>query len=236
MGTGLLYALKEMGLSKHVSMSRPEEAMDAVRFMFRDADAKPDQRPKRASQKAAASFLADDDQDDDAVPLPVGGQLPSFPSTRESASRKSRHSAKHAEDLERSQLLSAPIVEGRSEVTGKRYPVEATPGTVIFLLRVVSCLRGIAVSLGCQHSYLKAFTPYARKALRASLSTPEVPQAFVPETSLEAALFSVAQRLCDNGDALGLQVCVFRHGKKHAEVACGEMGPLDPRPMHSAVV
>merc|ERR1712054_144976 len=209
MGTGLLYALKEMGLSKHVSMSRPEEAMDAVRFMFRDADAKPDQRPKRASQKAAASFLADDDQDDDAVPLPVGGQLPSFPSTRESASRKSRHSAKHAEDLERSQLLSAPVAEGRSEVTGKRYPVEATPGTVIFLLRVVSCLRGIAVSLGCQHSYLKAFAPYARKALRASLSSNFQPQQTVaPQNALEQALYRDARRLCQNGDALGLQVSV----------------------------
>ena len=38
--------MKEMGLAKHVSLSRPEEAMDAVKYMFRDA--KTDTQPRRS--------------------------------------------------------------------------------------------------------------------------------------------------------------------------------------------
>jgi CubicO group peptidase (beta-lactamase class C family) len=37
--------------------------------------------------------------------------------------------------------------------------------------------------------------------------------------------------LCADGDALGMQVAVFRHGEMEADFAWGEMGPLDPRPM-----
>ncbi|CAD7924084.1 unnamed protein product [Amoebophrya sp. A120] len=43
----------------------------------------------------------------------------------------------------------------------------ASAGSVIFLLRVIACLRGIAVSLGIGHSYLKSMAPYAKAALRA---------------------------------------------------------------------
>jgi len=237
--TGLLQALKEMGLSKHVSLSRPEEAMEAVRFMFRDAAPDAKQRRSGVTYTAVHKLSDEPDDSDDFLPHPFGGSLPTFPSAlqRAATTRELINSSHRGKDVKSSDASSVAAASRRSEVTGKRYPVEATPGTVIFLLRVVSCLRGIAVSLGCQHSYLKAFAPYARKALRASLSSHQLLQPVAPQNSLEAALLAVAQRLCKSGDALGLQVCVFRHGKKEADIACGEMGPLDPRPMqHDALI
>ena len=84
-----------------------------------------------------------------------------------------RHTAAAAAAEDGPLDLTAPLPEEasltHSEATGKRYPSQATPGSVLFLVRVVSCLRGIAVSLDVQHSYLEAMRPYAKQALRDAL-------------------------------------------------------------------
>mmetsp|Transcript_121275 Transcript_121275/g.213821 ORF Transcript_121275/g.213821 Transcript_121275/m.213821 type:complete len:984 (-) Transcript_121275:57-3008(-) len=232
--TGLLQALKEMGLSKHVSLANPEEAMEAVQYMFRDAAPDVNARRRSTHNRDISTSGNRYDAFEEELPPPTGGHLPPFPASLLTRGASARGHGGSTQGVDSSQLLSTPLSRGKSEATGKRYPVEATPGTVIFLLRVVSCLRGIAVSLGCQHSYLAAFAPYARQALRASLLASTSPAPILPaRTPLEAELRKVASQLCSAGDALGLQVVVFRRGVLEAELAWGEMGPLDPRPMQS---
>jgi aarF domain-containing kinase len=77
--TGLLQALREMGLSKHVSLSRPEEAMDAVRFMFRDAAPDNKQRQSRVTNTAVSGPSDEHDDSQEVLPRPCGGSLPTFP-------------------------------------------------------------------------------------------------------------------------------------------------------------
>jgi|MDSY01.2.fsa_nt_gb predicted unusual protein kinase regulating ubiquinone biosynthesis (AarF/ABC1/UbiB family)/CubicO group peptidase (beta-lactamase class C family) len=127
--------------------------------------------------------------------------------------------------------------ETYSLATGKRYPAEATPGTILFLLRVVGCLRGIAVQLGLEHSYLQAMKPYAERAVRAALLEDQSKlcmQVQLPGASaLQQRLHARMTELIASNTACGIQVCVIKRGKVLANLGSGELSRADPRPVTS---
>lgn len=124
--------------------------------------------------------------------------------------------------------------EPYSVVTGKRYPTEGTPGSILFMLRVVSCLRGLSITLGLPHSYLQAMKPYAIHAIRLEVVKSEEQQlCFNPQSStpMQKRISSTIDRVLKNGEALGIQVCVYHKGEVVINLSGGECGPVDPRPI-----
>jgi aarF domain-containing kinase len=130
--------------------------------------------------------------------------------------------------------------------TGKRYPSLATPGSVLFLVRVISCLRGMAVTLDVQHSYLEAMRPYAKQALRDAfaadraaardgvtapqhqqLSTFVAPRA-APSLAQDRVVAAMVGAVAA-GETLGVQACVYHEGRLLLNCAAGELGVTDPR-------
>lgn len=255
--TGLLQALGEMGVAGHVSLRNPQEAMDAVHFAFRDAVPTTQQRHRGLQAKDTTNEEDEEEDSDDEEPklreeaksldaYPVVVEAPSEPArtnqqvANRAVTRQEPHpvsrvaapdSGSNAGPSERSTTGTNETLSKKSSATGKRYPAEATPGTVLFLLRVVSCLRGIAVSLGCGHSYLRTMAPFAQRALRVDVSAGPRSNPPAPRTELEATLQKKVQELCDRQMALGLQVVVLWRNKLEAQVAWGELGPVDPRPV-----
>ena len=134
---------------------------------------------------------------------------------------------------------------GARTSAGQRYSVHATPGSVLFLLRVVACLRGMATTLGVGHSYLDAMRPFATKALRAALNPGsggdgcrqhqpiDVFSSPVAAGPLQDEVQALLGELCANGATLGASVCVFHEGALLTHAWAGELGPLDPRPVRS---
>ena len=125
--------------------------------------------------------------------------------------------------------------ETYSLATGKRYPAEATPGTILFLLRVVGCLRGIAVQLGLEHSYLRAMKPYAEMAVRAAIQEDQsklrLQAQFPGEGALQRRLHARMNDLIASNAACGIQVCVIKRGKVLVNLGSGELSRADPRPV-----
>ena len=120
----------------------------------------------------------------------------------------------------------------KQSAAGRRYPVNATPGSVLFLLRVVGCLRGMATTLQVEHSYLEAMRPYAVRALRAALRPAggtllrqqqalEVYTAPAPVGPLQVELQSLLEQLCADGLTLGMSVCVYHEGSLLANAWAG---------------
>ncbi|CAD7975936.1 unnamed protein product, partial [Amoebophrya sp. A25] len=111
-------------------------------------------------------------------------------------------------------------------------------GGVMFLLRVISCLRGISVSLGVGHSYLHSMAPFARSALRRLEFSPtptmignkKVQVLNDPQTVLIEKLVYKLTELRDQDLVCGLQMCVFKKNVKVIDFAFGELGRVDPRP------
>ena len=120
-------------------------------------------------------------------------------------------------------------------------------GTILFLLRVVGLMRGIAVRMKVQHSYLNTMAPMAKKMLREAYAvgyTPIVddvvdstklapPPADRSPDSLKLAdsLRGVAGSLQTRGLLLGGSVCVFGKNKLLLNLGFGELGVADPRPV-----
>ena len=127
-----------------------------------------------------------------------------------------------------------------------RHPVRATPGSVLFLLRVIACMRGMATTLSVPHSYLEEMRPYAAKALRAALCPDpneeahprqhqrnDVCVAPVPSGRLQEHLMALLAQLTAEGTCLGLSVSVYHEGSLLANAWAGELGTLDPRPVRA---
>ena len=121
-----------------------------------------------------------------------------------------------------------------NQAAGRRYPVNATPGSVLFLLRVVGCLRGMATTLQVQHSYLEAMRPYAHRALRAALrpangvllrqqQASEVYVAPAPVGPMQVELQRLVEQLCAEGVTLGMSVCVYHEGSLLGNAWAGKL-------------
>lgn len=229
-------------------------ALDVAQFLFRDAsvggrrggraqraafDDRRRQRQRRSEAAAAAP----------RAPPPAPPPAPFFgfdfrPVAPQAASPRAQASEidEGDDDADREDTESDDDDRGGGDApehvcgaTGKLYASQATPGTILFVLRVVGCLRGIAVSLGASHSYLRAMRPAARLALaterhrRASLRPP--PRAPGDPNASGSRVFDCLRELCASGAARGIQVCAYKYGRKVVSEWCGDRGPTDGRPV-----
>eukprot|EP00746_Dinoflagellata_sp_MGD_P149183 gnl/MRDRNA2_/MRDRNA2_81254_c0_seq1.p1 gnl/MRDRNA2_/MRDRNA2_81254_c0~~gnl/MRDRNA2_/MRDRNA2_81254_c0_seq1.p1 ORF type:complete len:989 (+),score=202.81 gnl/MRDRNA2_/MRDRNA2_81254_c0_seq1:378-2969(+) len=253
---GLLAAMRDMGLGEQVSLARPKEAMNFVRYAFRDATPTAEQQKRSSSipdefededwdliEEEAAGAFRSGSQDGSIIPSKQQNSIPVIAGDGKRPAQNQGYPQMHTDsnDTDQNQAYSEGLAEADQDVsmngTGetqrcKDDSVKPTPGTVLFLLRVVGCLRGIAVSVGVPHSYLKTMAPFARQALRAACAAQSIPRA-VPKNSTEAALIQKAVDLKEKGLLVGIQMCVFHGGQMVANVAVGEMGSMDPRPLRT---
>ena len=151
------------------------------------------------------------------------------------------------------------MADAREHVrSGKRAPVEAIPGVVVFFMRSVDMIQGLATRLGVHDvKFLEPMTTRARRTLLAhALATSAAHEA----TSADAAkpqkysddshpgawrpvglhtppvaspaherVLWLMSALVETGEMLGGQCCVYLNGERLVDAAAGRMGPVDPR-------
>eukprot|EP00977_Amphora_coffeiformis_P021101 scaffold8828_cov204-Amphora_coffeaeformis.AAC.22 len=146
---------------------------------------------------------------------------------QKAAERKKREEEMRAEQgLERGQKL--------------RNPVDAWPSELIFFTRVTAMLRGLCSRLDVRYPYLETMAKAASRTLRESI--PEHERARGPiynlshgqqgiDANLQTKLAQLATELTDNGDVVGMQVCVVHRGWTIANIAAGTLGTGNSRPV-----
>ncbi|KAG5186168.1 beta-lactamase/transpeptidase-like protein [Tribonema minus] len=118
---------------------------------------------------------------------------------------------------------------------GKRNPMEAYPGDLLFFMRVTQLLHGLGSRLHVRAKYMDFMAPEAQRALRESVPRAAWASALIyasPALSpLETKVRALLRALHDEGELNGCQVCVFRHGACLVDTCAGAQGPIDPRPV-----
>lgn len=223
--SGVLQAIRNLGLNDVIG--DPSAAVNVMRFLFRDA----------APQKAVGRAR---DHEKHAPP-PSSTRFHRSIKERFSTNTEMRLCGGNAEvskngpangilSDEKADCSSERSPEYLSQATGKLLAKYATPGTILFVLRVISCLRGIATSLGVEQSYLLALRPHARRALERHY---ESDSAYIerPMTPLQQRVFSRMRSHVKSATACGIALCAFVDGEVVLNESCGEFGPADPRPI-----
>lgn len=101
-------------------------------------------------------------------------------------------------------------------------PGEASADVLLFVLRVVYCLRGLAAEMQVPCPLLRLVYPYARAALCDS------PWPQQPSSSLQEELTFLLEKEVSEGQLLGVAVTVFQGGSLLAESVAGREGPASP--------
>lgn len=127
------------------------------------------------------------------------------------------------------------------------------PRELIFFLRTSELLQGLGSKLNTRHAYMRTMAAAARRGIRESV--PMIERARTPvwlgeganrtagrpisyPAAVPRAIPVLEQRVRQRlgamyarGAFLGLQVCVISDGVQLVDVAAGEMGSLNPRPV-----
>jgi CubicO group peptidase (beta-lactamase class C family) len=108
---------------------------------------------------------------------------------------------------------------------------KAYPGEFFFFIRVNELLHGLGSRFDVDLGYLDALRPYAERGLRQSkmydLNVLPVDPVKVEDLALQQKLESVLEKLKDEKELVGGQVCVLdKHGKPQADVFAGSLGGL----------
>lgn len=157
------------------------------------------------------------------------------------------------------QTSPSPPPSAVSDESHRRSLVDSYPGHIIFFLRTLACLRGLATSLGVQHAYLPVLAHFARGALHEACPPPARIRELVykptreeaaaraatgsprPPRSLESRRgrrvrhrLEKAFEMLANADLMvGVQVAVYHRGELIVDMSAGQMGRHNPRPMRS---
>lgn len=121
-----------------------------------------------------------------------------------------------------------------------RNPVEAWPSELVFFGRVTNMLRGLCSQLNVRYPYLKTMAAAARETLQESVPKEEhAAQLIHPSsqrvtTRLQRRLVKSVSDLDQEGQFVGLQICVLKDGIEMANVAAGTLGVANPRPVTPA--
>lgn len=222
--SGVLKAIRNLGLDAVIG--DPSAAVNVMRFLFRDAA--PQMAVGRAQhQEWHAPPTSTNVRRKIKERMPTHGQ-----------ERFRRSDSEVGEEDPADGLLldeNPDCSRGRSQeylsqATGKLVAKYATPGTILFVIRVISCLRGIATSLGVEQSYLRALRPHARRALEKHYgnASAHIERRMTP---LQQRVVSMMRRHIESAAACGIALCAFVDGEVVLNESCGEFGPADPRPI-----
>ena len=177
-------------------------------------------------------------------------------SSGDAAAARQEFQQKMDDDMKRGDVY---MKDARQHVkSGKKAPLEAVPGVVVFFMKSIDMIQGLATRLGVQDVKLLApMTTRARQTLlahatasahqhapqlRSSSANDYQANGWRPVGRLAPPVASPAHErvlwlmhaLVDTGQMLGGQCCVYLHGERVVDAAAGRMGPVDPRPVEPA--
>lgn len=128
----------------------------------------------------------------------------------------------------------------KRRAAGKRNPVDAYPGDVIFFMRLIQLLHGLGSRLHCKSPYMAIMAPYAQRALieevPAHLHSTSVIYPTPVLSPLDEKVRSLLKQLVADGEVRGCQVCVMQRDKVLVNCCVGTQGPVDPRPVTPSTV
>uniref|UniRef100_A0A7S4CTW3 Beta-lactamase-related domain-containing protein n=1 Tax=Eutreptiella gymnastica TaxID=73025 RepID=A0A7S4CTW3_9EUGL len=116
--------------------------------------------------------------------------------------------------------------------TGRKTPVDALPGDLLFFARVTDLMQGMGSRMRVRAPYLGIMAPFAKKALVDRHPPPAT--LIYPNASLSALEEKVRRLLSDlmhREQIVGCQVCVYKDGTKLVDTAAGWRGNVDQRPV-----
>lgn len=156
--------------------------------------------------------------------------------------------------VENVEVKSGKIPPGGDDSVYKRPLIDAYPGHLVFFMRSLALLRGLATTLGVRHAYLPVLQKYATEALfdacpkdqRAKELIYRVPVAdreslprslsYWRSQRVQSRLEKVLKLLDDHGLFIGCQVAVYHKGELIVDTAAGRRGKHNPRPVQSDAV
>merc|ERR1712238_554414 len=118
-----------------------------------------------------------------------------------------------------------------------RSPVDAWPSELIFFGRVTNMLRGMCSRLDIRYPYLQTMAKFARATICESIPATErameliYPSSTRISTPMQERLIEALTQINEEGDMVGLQICVLRHGEEIVNIAAGTMGIANSRPI-----
>lgn len=121
-----------------------------------------------------------------------------------------------------------------------RSPIDSFPGDLVFFIRSLGMLRGLAVTLDVRHSYLDTLRPYAEYIMRGTCPKEERLKETVYKplftnggkaVAVERALKKVFEMMYKMDMMIGMQVSAYKDGQLVLNMASGRMGKYNQRPV-----
>jgi aarF domain-containing kinase len=118
-----------------------------------------------------------------------------------------------------------------------RSPVDAWPSELIFFGRVTNMLRGMCSRLDIRYPYLETMAKFARETICESVPATDRaldlihPSSNRISTPMQDRLVEALKQINEDGNMVGLQICVLRHGEEIVNIAAGTMGIANSRPV-----
>eukprot|EP00177_Eucheuma_denticulatum_P008093 GFKZ01014750.1.p1 GENE.GFKZ01014750.1~~GFKZ01014750.1.p1 ORF type:complete len:1039 (+),score=176.16 GFKZ01014750.1:150-3119(+) len=209
----LIQSLGDVGVQ--LNRADPVASLDIIKFLFRTTASR---EQSREEQQAIKKRLED----------------------RETEIEKNERDTQ-VQDV----FTAAPADSDKGSGTKKkresRSPIDSFPGDLVFFFRSLGMLRGLATSLDVRHSYLETLRPFAEHALLTSCPQSEratgpvlKPVSVSGRKAARAAriLEKVFAKLQENDMMIGMQVAAYKNGKLVLNMAAGQMGRYNPRPVH----
>ncbi|KAK4533933.1 hypothetical protein CCYA_CCYA20G4815 [Cyanidiococcus yangmingshanensis] len=119
---------------------------------------------------------------------------------------------------------SKPVAKTAVASRPKDFPSTTIPGSIMFMMRVVGLLRGLASTLGVRHAFLPIFREYALRSLPSPVNE-QVPRS--PARSLADKVLALCHSLSDR--IVGVQVAVYHKHRPLVDVAYGRVAPYSWR-------
>lgn len=236
----LLQSFADMGIK--LNRADPQSSMDVIRHLFRSTASRDE------NKKSSIDFFKRQKERDDRA-MDSGIAIDRRDEGEEVADAKTPGVLKRLWRRVKSKTDTDPEhtnVKTNSS-SGRRNPLDAYPGFLVFMFRTLGLLRGLSTRLGVEHAYLPILYDYAKQALIDAV--PEDIQmkniVYVEEndTKLSKAMSSrkakrarrvvvkLLEELHERGMFVGCQVAAYHDGKLVLDVAAGQVGKHNPRPV-----
>lgn len=207
----IIQALGEIGVN--LNRADPTASLDIIKYLFRTT------APHEESRKEQTDM-------------------------KEKLEKNNSQMERNARDTPIHQVFTDEPMPEDVQKTGmreSRSPVDSFPGDLVFFFRSLGMLRGLAVKMGVRHSYLDVLRPFAEQAIQ--MSCPEQDQlkevvyrpvftngGFRAMTAARV-LERVFKVLYEKGMMIGMQVAAYKNGKLVLNIASGQRGRYDLRPV-----
>ncbi|KAI0558426.1 Beta-lactamase [Gracilaria domingensis] len=207
----IVQSLSEVGVN--LNRADPTAALDMIKYLFRTT-APPDESMKEQSAMRKKYENNEEELERNAKETPIHQAFSTGASDEHDSVPKKRES---------------------------RSPVDSFPGDLVFFFRSLGMLRGLASSLGVRHSYLQCLRPYAEYAVIASCPTEERMKEIIYKPIVSGGVYGAERAAAVLEKALskfyelkmliGMQVAAYKNGELVLNIACGQMGRYDARPV-----